>query len=287
MPVVEVNETSLAYEESGTGEPVVLVHGGFSDHRIWEHHREVLGSGFRAVAYSQRHCWPNEPAPPDFGGHFDDDVEDLRQLLEALSAGPAHLVGNSSGGLLCLLLALRAPALVRSLVLLEPFALPFFVTVPPGPLQVVRLAARDPRLAFALVHFAATTLGPAQAAFKRGDLERGLERFARGVIGPGALARMTEARRAQARDNAATFAAQLTRGSFPDLRPDDLRALEIPCLLLAGEHSPRLMRLFSERLAELLQDAERSEIPDASHDMHVDNPDAVADAMLGFLEGRT
>ena len=55
MPTVDVNGTSLECVETGTGEPVVLVHGGISDHCIWEAQREALGHHSRAIAYSRNY----------------------------------------------------------------------------------------------------------------------------------------------------------------------------------------------------------------------------------------
>lgn len=283
MPSVDVNGVSLAYRESGSGEPVVLVHGGVSDHRIWEQQRRDLGRRFRAIAYSCRYHWPNPPAPPDAAHSVSEHVDDLAALLPALGASPAHLVGNSFGGLLCLLVAIRAPEQVRSLVLLEPFVLPFFVGVPPTPRQLLELAVRDPFLAAAVVHFGARGLGPAQAAFARGDLQRGLESFIRAVLGPHGVAKMGESRQEQARDNLETFAAQLVHTEFPLMNAGDLRRVTAPVLLLGGERSPLLMRLLTKRLQGLLEHAERVDIPDASHDAQVDNPAAVTEAALTFL----
>jgi pimeloyl-ACP methyl ester carboxylesterase len=283
MATAAVNHVSLEYEESGAGEPVVLVHGGVSDHRIWQAQRLALGHQYRAIAYSCRYHWPNDPASPGAEHSVAIHVEDLRALVRTLAAGPVHLVGNSFGGLLCLLVAIRAPELVRSLVLLEPFVLPFFVSLPPKPLGLLRLAMRHPRMAAAVVQFGAGGLGPAQAAFKRGDLERGLQLFMGAVLGPYGADRMTPARRTQARDNLETFAAQLVHTDFALLDQEELRHVTVPTLLLSGEQSPPLMRLLVDRLHELLPCAERVDIPDASHDAHVDNPDAVTSAILTFL----
>lgn len=283
MSTATVNDVSLEYEETGTGESVVLVHGGVSDHRIWQAQRLALGRRFRAIAYSCRYHWPNAPAPPDAEHSVAVHVEDLAALIRTLAAEPAHLVGNSFGGLLCLLVAIRAPELVRSLVLLEPFVLPFFASLPPRPLELLGLAVRHPRTAAAVVRFGARGLGPAQSAFERGDLERGLRLFIDAALGPSGVGRMTAARRQQARDNLETFAAQLTRTQFALLDRRALRRLSAPALLLDGAQSPPLMRLLMDRLQELLPRAERVEIANASHDAHVDNPDAVTGAILHFL----
>ena len=284
MRTIEANGVSLAYEESGSGEAVVLVHGGVADHRIWQTQRLALGEEFRAIAYSCRYHWPNQPAAPAAEQSVEEHVEDLLALVTALGAAPAHLVGNSFGGLLCLLAAIRAPERVRSLMLLEPFVVPFFVSLPPKPLELLGLALRDPRLAAAIVRFGAGGLGPAQAAFERGDLEGGLRKFIHAVLGPYGIARMTEARRQQARDNLETFAAQLTSTKFPRLDPEDARRVKAPTLLLSGMRSPSLMRLLTDRLRDLLPHVDRVDISDASHDAHVDNPRAVTEAIRKFLE---
>jgi pimeloyl-ACP methyl ester carboxylesterase len=182
------------------------------------------------------------------------------------------------------LVAIRAPQLVRSLVLLEPFVLPFFVGLPPRPLALLKLAMRHPRIAAAVLQFGARGLGPARTAFERGDLQRGLELFIGAVLGPFGSARMTAERRRQAADNLETFAAQLTQTEFSLLVQEDLRRVTVPTLLLSGERSPPLMRVLTDRLEELLPHAERVDIPDASHDAHVDNPSAVTSAVLTFLE---
>jgi pimeloyl-ACP methyl ester carboxylesterase len=57
----------------------------------------------------------------------------------------------------------------------------------------------------------------------------------------------------------------------------------MPTLLLTGEKSPGLMRKLTDRLQERLPHASRVSIPGASHDAHVDNASAVADAIDGFL----
>ena len=286
MPTADVNGVSLAYEESGSGEPVVLVHGGVSDHRIWQVQRLALGEQYRAIAYSCRYHWPNQPAAPGAEQTVAEHVDDLLALMTSLGAAPAHLVGNSFGGLVCLLAAIRAPERVRSLVLLEPFVLPFFVSLPPKPLELLGLALRHPRLAAAIVRFGASGLGPAQAAFERGDLEGGLQTFTHAVLGPYGIAHMTEARRQQARDNLATFAAQLTSTKFPRLNPEGARRMKVHTLLLSGMQSPLLLRLITDRLQELLPDVERVDVPEASHDAHVDNPAGVTEAIREFLDKR-
>lgn len=127
---------------------------------------------------------PNEQIPNGAVLRLDTTVEDLVGFLRALDLAPAHLIGASSGGFTCLLLALREPGLVRTLVLAEPPVLPLLgVSVPPKPRQILRLLIRSPRAALAVINFGARGIGPASRAFERGDDERGVEMFATAVLG--------------------------------------------------------------------------------------------------------
>jgi pimeloyl-ACP methyl ester carboxylesterase len=54
MPYVDAGDTSLYYGESGTGEPLVLVHGSWSDHSTWGQVVSALPSTLRAISYDRR-----------------------------------------------------------------------------------------------------------------------------------------------------------------------------------------------------------------------------------------
>jgi pimeloyl-ACP methyl ester carboxylesterase len=75
----------------------------------------------------------------------------------------------------------------------------------------------------------------------------------------------------------------LGSSGFPPLDDEDVRGIEVPTLLLTGDDSPRLAHLMTDRLEELLPNVERGGIPEASHDMHLDNPSRASEEILGFL----
>jgi alpha/beta hydrolase fold len=162
MPNVEVNGTTLAYAEQGTGQPVVFVHGGSGDLRVWANQIEAFASKYRAIAVSCRHYYPNEPIHEGEDLPLDTHVADLAAFLRALDLAPAHLVGHSSPGAFGgLLLARKEPALIRTLVLAEPPALPLLgLSLPPKPRQILRLLLREPRTALAVLKFGAKGIAP-------------------------------------------------------------------------------------------------------------------------------
>ncbi len=284
LRTIDVRGTRLAYREQGAGEPVVFVHGGASDLRTWDTLVAALGRTHRAISYSRRYAHPNAPIPPDADDPMQPHVDDLAGVLRALDASPAHLVGHSWGGFICLLAAIQQPALVRSLVLEEPPVLTLFVSGKgPRPAELLRLLATRPRTAIAILRFGARTIAPARAAFARGDTERAVEVYGRGVLGDAGFEQLSPARLDQVRDNIAADRAQLLGEGFPPLSASAVRSLRTPVLLLTGSSSPALFLRLTDHLHELLPNATRAEIPDASHLLHEQNSAAVESALREFL----
>lgn len=279
-----VNGTTLAYCEQGEGAPVVFVHGGTSDLRVWRRQLPVVGAEYRAISYSQRYSRPNDPIDPEAANPFGPHIDDLAALIREIDAEPAHLVGSSSGAFITLLAAVRYPELIRSLVLCEPPALPLFVSVPPRVTELVKLFATRPRTAIAITRFALGTMLPTTRAFERGDDERALLTFLRGVLGEQTLSQLSNEIIQVLRENIRTLrGALLHEGAFPALADADVRGIDMPVLLVVGQRSPAFLLRLTDRLEELLPRAERIEIPGASHIMYEENAAAFNEAILSFF----
>lgn len=113
--MAEVAEPALYYEVAGSGEPVVLIHGGQMDRRMWDDQFLPYAKEFRVVRYDVRGYGRSAtPAMPY------SNVKDLESLLRGLGVARAHLVGLSLGGRIAIDFALEHPERVRSLVLVGP-----------------------------------------------------------------------------------------------------------------------------------------------------------------------
>jgi pimeloyl-ACP methyl ester carboxylesterase len=280
---VPVGDADLAVVERGSGEPVIFVHGGISDWRTWRPQLEGLSGRWRTIAYSRRYHWPNEPIPEGADYVMTPHVRDLATLIRSLGAAPAHLVGNSWGAFVCLMLARREPELVRSLVLEEPPVIPLFVSTPPRPTELLRVLLTRPRTALGILDFGARIAGPATEAFRRGDDREALRRFVYGVLGREAYEALPEERKEQMSQNLRPLRAVFLGSGFEPFSDADVRAVRAPTLLLTGERSPAFMRRLTDRVEELLPDVRRVEIRGASHAMHEEQPAAVNRAIAEFL----
>ena len=286
LQTVSVRGTELAYREQGEGDPVVFVHGTARDVRSWDGQLDAVGAQYRAIAYSRRYARPNADIEPGADDQMLPHVEDLAALLAALDAAPAHLVGHSWGGFVCLLTAIRHPELVRSLVLGEPPVMSLFISTPPRPGELVRLLARRPRTGVALLKIGATTIRPAEKAFRNDEDERGMEIFASGVFGKEKFAGYSEEFKQISRENLSSMKAQLLGAGMPPLSADEVRSVQAPTLLLSGEQSPAAFQRLVDYLHELLPNSERAEIAGVSHALHQEDSAAFNEALLAFLARR-
>lgn len=281
MPKLHVNGTILEYRAQGSGQPLVLVHGSASDYRTWRSQRHVFAALYHVVAYSRRYHWPNAAIPAGADYSMTEHLDDLEALLHVLQTGPAHVVGHSYGAFVALLLAMRQPSLVRTLVLAEPPVLTLFVSNTPKPIEILKLSVTRPRTAMAIVQFGVAGFAPARAAAERGDLEAAMRIFGNAVLGRDAYRRLSGPRLEEVKANAT--GAEFLGSGFPPLDADQVRRVQAPTLLIAAQHSPPLFGCLTKGLADLLPNALRVEIADASHMMHEDNPRAYNDAVLSFL----
>lgn len=109
---VAVNGGSLYWEAAGTGAPVVLLHGGNLDRRMWDEQFALLQRGYRVIRYDARGFGKSTDADRAFRA-----PDDLAALLGALGVPKATLIGLSMGGGMAIDFALAYPAMVDRLVL--------------------------------------------------------------------------------------------------------------------------------------------------------------------------
>ena len=108
---------ALWWAEQGTGEPLVLLHGGLTDARFFSANVPALAERFRVYTPDAR----GHGHTPDVPGPFTPELflQDTVAFLTTVVGGPVHLAGHSLGGATALHVALRYPALVRRLILVS------------------------------------------------------------------------------------------------------------------------------------------------------------------------
>ena len=284
LTYASVNGVSLAYHDIGHGEPLVLVHANISDIRSWNPVATTLAEKFRVITYSRRYAWPNDAVEDGVADPWETHADDLGALITKLQIAPAHVLGNSTGATIGLLLARQQPELLRSLILEEPPLISLFLPkTPPSLLEVVKLAWWHPWSFFPVMHFGATVIAPTTTAFKKGDNEAALRAFSRGVLGDEFYRCLGRTRIEVMRMNIKPHRALFCYGGLPQFSEDDARKIEVRTLVMTAKETVPSQKHINRRLVELLPDATEVFIEGASHLMHEDCPEEVVRAVLKFV----
>jgi len=256
----------LEFEITGTGDPVLLIHGALIAEAYAPLCAEpAVNSRYRLVRYHRRGYAGSSPVKAPFS--LGQQAADCRALLGHLGIEHAHVVGHSSGGVIALRLALDAPELVHSLILLEPALL----DVPSGALLV-------------------EALGPVLEQYGAGNKEGAVDSFARWAIGPdyrGWLDRLIPGGFQQAVANADTFfGVELPSMHEWHLTRDDSRRITQPVLGVLGAGSASIWPGWNEvqeRLREWLPQTEPFVLAGSNHALEERDPRGIAEAMAPFL----
>ena len=117
MPYLNVNDIQMYFEETGSGTPLLLLHGGtgaIDGQRGWGRLRPLLAKPYRAIFVELRgHGRTNNPRK-DLP--YSVLANDVLAFISRLDCGPVHCAGIADGGIVAFHLALTSPDLIRSLI---------------------------------------------------------------------------------------------------------------------------------------------------------------------------
>lgn len=227
-PTVEGAGVALAYIERGEGPAVLLIHGIASDAAVLAPLAQALAPRARVIAYDRRGYGASGAPEPYAATTVAEQAQDAAALLRALGVAPAVVAGEGFGALIALDLAKRHRELVRAAVLADP---PLFAFVPEA---TAALSAQRALLEHAL---------------RAGGPELAVQAWLGEDADAAALARARSAHRAFFADVAGLASWPVTRG--------ELRALDLPTVVLTRPGSPSHLVAAADALAGLLPAARR------------------------------
>lgn len=111
----EVSGSRLYYETAGQGYPLVFIHGGLADSRMWDEQFSSFADHFKVIRYDARGFGKSETPKNPFYPY-----QDLKALLDYLNVEKAFFLGLSMGGAISIDFTLEYPERVRALILAGP-----------------------------------------------------------------------------------------------------------------------------------------------------------------------
>lgn len=248
----------LPYDEAGDGSPVVLLHAGIADRMMWSEQLEPLAAaGHCAIAMDM----------PGFGeAPIADPLapwDDVLETLDALGVERAALVGNSFGGAVAVCVAMEAPERVQALVLVSAPA----PGIDPSPELEAAWAAEE-------------------EALEADDVEAAVNAVVDAWLLPDAPTALRERVAGMQRR---AFDLQLSADDVEEAddpletNPDALKSLNIPALVVTGEHDMPDFQIAADFYARQLN-ARHVVIPGARHLAPLEAPEEFTQLLLDFLQ---
>jgi pimeloyl-ACP methyl ester carboxylesterase len=257
MPFTHRPGARIWWEQSGTGDPVLLIMGHAYGAGMW--HRTVpgLAASYRVIRFDNRGVGRSSDPPGPYSMPL--MADDALAVLDAAGAAAAHVYGVSLGGAIALQLALDHPGRVRSLILGCTAA--SAGSVPRGAL-LTRVRSLLPaavlnRMAWKLLY------GPGTPAARRAEDQQ--------------IVRRT-------RCSGRGRRGQLTGAAGFDVT-GRLAEISVPALVMHGAWDRIVPAASAQRLADGIAGARLVMFPDAGHAYITDVAQAANQEVLHFLAG--
>jgi pimeloyl-ACP methyl ester carboxylesterase len=255
-----INGTKLFYEVRGHGHPLVLIHGGLMDRRMWDGQFELFAKKYRVIRYDIRGYEKSDKAVGKYS-----HIDDLLGLLDFLGIGKACLLGLSLGGQIALDFALEHPDRVDALILAGGAVTGFPYKYP--------------------ADFMAKYKAIFQAA-KAGNLDKGVEKtlelpfFIPAKPGSALVNRM----RLMLRENFLAWTTSEGQAVWPEPPAyQRIQKISVPTLILLGDKdSPSILDCGAD-LAARIKGARKVIVRDAAHHVNMEQPAEFNRLVLDFL----
>jgi 3-oxoadipate enol-lactonase len=259
MPRLEVPNTVLNYELSGSGTALVLLHGLGADLHLWDPHVEALSQHHLLLRPDVRGFGDSGKPPGPYSVAM--LAADLRALLDAQKIDTAHVLGLSMGGVIAQRFALDYPNRARSLVLVSTSS----EVGPQATAAWQRLADKIERQGF----------DTRSADASRSVSKRFAERHPDVVADLG--------RRNAACDPAGYAAAARAVSAYNFTA--ELAALSVPALILQGLSDQLTPPGGSVKMSRAICHSRLLMIPEVGHNLPIEVPSLFDNVVLAFLAG--
>lgn len=268
---VEIRGETLHYLEQGTGEPIILIHGAVGDYTAWGQQMDTLAQKYKVIAISRRYAWPNrQPGPEDaFDCTVAQHAQDLIAFIRAMGLPSTHLIGHSYGAMIALRTAIDYPEQVRSLVLGEP---------------AMQNLISGTALGDSLIAESKSSSDRAVQYYRAGHKDDAMRTFIKMVLGTAEVYDLVPQswRDAWLRNLVEAICINETK-DFYSIKREELKTMNLPTLLISGQSSPAILTLTIDSLHAILPNDVLNVLPNASHGLQGENPQAFNDYVLRFL----
>lgn len=265
---IETNGTRLYYEMLGEGHPLLLLHGGYMDTKMWDDQFAVFAKDYQVIRYDIRGHGKSEMSQVRYA-----DYQDLYALLIHLEIEKTYLLGLSLGGMIAVDFTLDHPDMVDALILVgAPVSgFPIEPIYPTEELLQQEIQRRAP--------------------FSKAMKERNVAAMVGALMEDTTL--VPSPQYASARERVREHLSSYSFAYFLDPAPkqeldppayERLADIHVPTLLIVGADDHFHLHRIAETLEEKIAGAKRILIPETHHMPNMEKPEEFNRIVLDFLE---
>jgi pimeloyl-ACP methyl ester carboxylesterase len=122
MPIVRSGDADIAYETTGSGDPLIMIMGFLADSRMWALQTAAFADHFTCITFDNRGVGASSRPPGPYS--MEQMAGDAIAVMDDLGLDQAHVLGVSMGGAIAQHVALKVPERIRSLVLAATWCQP-------------------------------------------------------------------------------------------------------------------------------------------------------------------
>ncbi|MCL6265854.1 alpha/beta fold hydrolase [Flagellimonas myxillae] len=260
---VSDGKNQFYFEQAGTGETILFVHGSQEDYRVFMPQLELLKEDYNVITYSRRFNYPNTSEYHE-GTSFsvESEAKDLAALIKVLKVQSVHLVGHSYGGLVAMEYAHKNPMKIRSISLSEPPLLRL-----PGCEQWYRAAQEG-------------LIDNVASAFETRDTTQVMKALFEFFVGADIQEQIPPEVLQSLKANLTEIKALVnSEDPFPNLSTD----FQVPVMLLTTGNTMPMLNCTNDALVKKMPGAKHVHLPDASHEMWMTHPEILANHLRDFV----
>ncbi|MGD1905748.1 MAG: alpha/beta fold hydrolase [Leptolyngbyaceae cyanobacterium] len=260
--LAKINGAQLYYEVEGTGQPLLLLHAGIADGRMWDAQFEAFSKVYQVIRFDLRGFGKSNMPPGAFSNH-----EDVHALLDFLKIKTVYLLGLSLGAAIALDFTLAYPSYVKALVLGAPS-----VSGENPSEQIRNLWEKE------------------DEALEKDDFEEATELNLRfWVDGPHRQANQVSSR---IRERVLEMQMDIFKKDIPEdiqeieLSPpaiERLREISIPVQAMVGDLDLEEKIALTDRLINQISKSRKVTIPGAAHMLNMEKPEVFNQSVIDFL----
>lgn len=255
------DQETIYYEEKGTGETLILIHGVGLDHAMWEQQVNKLSEHYRVIVYDMLgHGGSSHPPGPYSLSQF---VDQLATLMSKLNIESSHIIGFSMGGMVAQAFALTHKEKMKTLTIMNSVANRTEVQR-----EAILLRVEEVK-----------NVGP------QATIEPAIQRW----FNPNYLNTQDKIinliRTRLQTNNPASYLASYTLFATADQELwHQLDQIDVPTLIVTGEHDIGSSPEMAKQMHEKILDSELIIVPNMRHMLPVERADIVNEAIHSFIK---